>query len=120
MDHDDELSDDYSVTSFEWTDDESLDDIKDDDRDEITEDTKNGFQAAPAVSRCREELLRLVGSLYKSAQYSDIVIHCYGGKLPGHRIILGSTSLIMRDLLADNHILDIYLFVPLFQDFALP
>ena len=109
MDHDDELSEDYSVTSFEWTDEETPEDVKADNRDEKTEETKNGFQAAPAVGRCREELFRLVGSLYKSPQYSDIVIHCYGGKLPGHRVILCSTSSLMRDLLADDHILDIFL-----------
>ena len=104
---DDELSEDYSVTSFEWTDDEAPKDAKAESKVEKTEEAKKGFLAP--VSRCREELFRLVGSLYKSAQYSDIVIHCYGGKLPGHKIILGSTSLLMRDLLADDHILDIYL-----------
>ena len=109
MDFDDELSEDYSVTSFEWSDDEAIESKKDDTNVENVEDTKTSFRAEPAVARSREELFRVVSCLYKSPQYSDIVIHCNGGKLPCHMVILGSASLVMRDLLTADNILDIYL-----------
>ena len=109
MDYDDELSEDYSVTSFEWTDDEDPE-AKKDDKVEKAEERTGGLTALAAGSKeGREELFRVVSCLYKSPQYSDIVIHCHGGKLPCHRLILGSSSILIKSLLTDDQILDIYL-----------
>ena len=105
---DDEISDDYSVTSLEWSDEENnYKEIKVSDAKK-TEGRKEFLVPAGASSSCREHLVRTVGGLYKSPQFSDIVIHCRGGKLPAHRLLLAGQSL--RSLLTqDPDIADIFL-----------
>ena len=109
MEEEDELfqDQDYSVTSFEWSDDDNDDKVT---KSRLSEsDTrKELFDKTGAVSACRGELFKFVSGLYKSAQYSDIVIHCHGGKLPGHRLVLSSQMLRML-LTSDTDIADIYL-----------
>ena len=105
---DDEISDDYSVTSLEWSDEENnYKEIKVSEAKK-TEGRKEVLVPTGAASSCREHLVRTVGGLYKSPQFSDIVIHCRGGKLPAHRLVLAGQSL--RSLLTqDPDIADIFL-----------
>ena len=97
-------------SDFEWSDDEN--DYKEirPKPSENKSESKNEplFDTTGAVSTCRGELFKFVGGLYKSAQYSDIVIHCHGGKLPGHRLVLSSQMLRLL-LTSDPDIADIYL-----------
>merc|ERR1712243_97051 len=101
----DEDSDDYSMTSFEWSDDEVevrvskpksdfIYDGKEIDNESIKAKGEKSFTAAQAVDSCRDELFRFLSGLYKSAQYSDLVIHCRGGKIPGHRVVFASQLLM--------------------------
>jgi len=113
----DDDSDDYSVTSFEWSDDEvevriskPRSDFIYDGKETDNEPVKvkgESFAAAQAISSCRDELFRFLSGLYKSAQYSDIVIHCRGGKIPGHRVVFASQ--LLMSILANDDIADIYL-----------
>ena len=90
---DDEISDDYSVTSLEWSDEENnYKEIKVSDAKKA-EGRKEVLVPHGAASSCREQLVRTVSSLYKSPQFSDLVLHCRGGKLPAHRVVLAGQAL---------------------------
>lgn len=107
---DDEISDDYSVTSLEWSDEENnYKEIKVSEPKKA-EGRKEVQVPAGAATSCREQLVRTVGGLYKSPQFSDLVIHCRGGKLPAHRLVLAMAGQTLRSLLTlDPDIADIFL-----------
>ena len=104
---DDEISEDYSVTSLEWSDEENnYKEIKVSDAKK-TEIRKEILVPAGASTSCRDTLVRAVGGLYKSPQFSDIVIHCRGGKLPAHRLVLAGQ--VRSLLVSEPDIADIFL-----------
>ena len=112
---DDAVSEDYSVTSFEWSDEENnyerISHAKLEEKKTETVVKHDSLVTTAAAASCRDELLRCVSSCYKSSQWSDLVIHCRGGKLPGHRLVLAAADQgHHRSLLqSDPDIADIFL-----------
>ena len=116
---DEDVSEDVSVTSFEWSDEENeynFKEVKVNGYDVVGNKTVPAESScslvpAGAAASCAEQLVRVVGGLYKSPHHSDLVLHCRGGKLPGHRLLLAglAASPLGPILTSDTDIADIFL-----------
>jgi len=99
----DSFGDDTSLSSFDWS------DAEDYNNDYLAgPDNKNSsFSSSGAANLWRQELINFLSHLVRSTYLSDLVIHCNGGKLPAHRLVLCKSKLLFS--LLESQIADIYL-----------
>jgi len=99
----DSFGDDTSLSSFGWSDTE-IDSKKDGGNSE----RKHGdFTSSVSANVWREEIFSFTSNLVRSVYLSDLVIHCQGGKLPAHRLILCRNKFLAT--LLESQIADIFL-----------
>eukprot|EP00092_Neocalanus_flemingeri_P000965 GFUD01001032.1.p1 GENE.GFUD01001032.1~~GFUD01001032.1.p1 ORF type:complete len:621 (-),score=131.42 GFUD01001032.1:437-2299(-) len=101
----DSFGEDGSVSSFDWSDAET--EVNNENNAKPENKGGRSFCLSAAVAQCRQELVTFLAQLYRSVYLSDLVIHCQGGKLPAHRLLLCKSRLLYA--LLESEIADIYL-----------
>lgn len=100
----DSFGEDTSISSFDWSDAEA----ETNQADPLALEITNGnFSLTEAANQWRQELTSFLSQLVRSVYLSDLVIHCQGGKLPAHRLVLCRSKLLFS--LLESQIADIYL-----------
>jgi len=69
----------------------------------------NGLSFSEASGKIKKEVAVYTKSLLKNVHHSDLVIHCLGGKIPAHRLILSQSVFLAKLLQENGEIADIYL-----------
>jgi len=100
----DSSGDDTSLSSFDWSD---GDVACKKDVDANIESKTGYFSSSFSASMWRQGLSTFISQLVRSVYLSDLVIHCQGGKLPAHRLVLCRNKFLAS--LLESHIADIYL-----------